>query len=79
MNDYSIPHTCVSRTLTVAADLDAVRILDGQTVIATHPRSFDRGQQVELPEHIETLVEHTGLTSSVGNRSSGKASRRTCS
>jgi len=43
LNDYSIPHDYVSRTLTVAADLGAVRILDGQTVIATHPRSFDRG------------------------------------
>jgi hypothetical protein len=58
LNDYSIPHDCVSRTLTVVADLETVRILDGQAVIATHPRSFDRHQQVELPEHIETLVEH---------------------
>jgi len=58
LNDYSIPHTCVSRTLTVAADLDTVRILDGQAVIATHPRSFDRGQQIECPEHVETLVAH---------------------
>lgn len=57
-NDYSIPHDCVARTLTVAADLDVVRILDGQTVIATHPRSFDRGQQIECAEHIETLVAH---------------------
>lgn len=44
-NDYSIPHTCVRRTLTVAADLATVRVLDGPTVIATHPRTFDRGQQ----------------------------------
>lgn len=57
-NDYSIPHACVSRTLTVAADLATVRILDGQVVIATHPRSFDRQQQIECPEHIATLVEH---------------------
>lgn len=58
LNDYSIPHDCVSRTLTVAADLKTVRILDGQTVIATHPRSFDRQQQIECPEHIATLVKH---------------------
>jgi transposase len=57
-NDYSIPHDCVSRTLTVAATLRVVRILDGQAVIATHPRSFDRGQQIECTKHIETLVEH---------------------
>ena len=58
LNDYSIPHTCVARTLTVTASLDHVRILDGQAVVATHPRSFDRRQQIERPEHVATLVEH---------------------
>lgn len=58
LNDYSIPHACVARTLTVAASPDQVRILDGQTVIATHPRSYDRRQQIEIPGHIATLVEH---------------------
>ena len=58
LNDYSIPHTRVARTLTVAATLDQVRILDGQTVIATHPRSYDRRQQIEIPEHIATLTLH---------------------
>ncbi len=57
-NDYSIPHTCVRRTLTVAADLATVRVLDGPTVIATHPRTFDRGQQIEQPAHIEALVSY---------------------
>jgi len=58
LNDYSIPHTCVARTLSVAASPQEVRILDGQTVVATHPRSYDRRQQIELPEHIATLVEY---------------------
>jgi len=58
LNDYSIPHTCVVRQLTVAASLNQVRILEGQNVIATHPRSFDRRQQIEQPEHIAALVEH---------------------
>jgi transposase len=58
LNDYSIPHTCVARTLTVAANPKEVRILDGQTVLAAHPRSYDRRQQIELPEHIATLVDH---------------------
>ena len=56
LNDYSIPHTCVARRLTVAATLEQVRILDGQTLIATHPRSYDRRQQIEIPEHIADLV-----------------------
>ena len=58
LNDYSIPHTCVARTLTVAATIEQVRILDGQTLIATHLRSYDRRQQIEIPAHIATLVEH---------------------
>lgn len=56
LNDYSIPHTCVSRSLTVSATPDEVRILDGQAVIATHPRSYDRRQQIEIPGHIAALV-----------------------
>ena len=56
LNDYTIPHTHVNRTLTLLASLDTVRILDGQALIATHPRSFDRGVQIEEPAHIEALV-----------------------
>lgn len=56
LNDYSIPHTCVARSLTVSATPDEVRILEGQAVIATHPRSYDRQQQIEMPEHIAALV-----------------------
>ena len=55
-NDYSVPHTHVQRTLTVSACLTTVRILDGPTVIATHPRSFDRGAQIEDPAHVAALV-----------------------
>lgn len=57
LNDYSIPHDRIGRTLTVVADLDTVRILDGLDLIASHPRTFDKGQQVEDPEHIEGLRE----------------------
>ena len=56
LNDYSIPHTHVRRTLTVLATLDTVRIFDGQTLLASHPRSFDRGAQIEQPGHIEALI-----------------------
>jgi len=58
LNDYSIPHTHVQRDLTVLASLDTVRILEGHSPIATHRRSFDRGQQIEDPVHIETLTAH---------------------
>ena len=58
LNDYSIPHPYVRRTLVVLASLDTVRIADAGDVIAEHPRSFDRGQQIEHATHIQALVEH---------------------
>ena len=58
LNDYSIPHACVTRMLTVAATIKQVRILDGQTLVATHPRSYDRRQQIEIPAHLASLVDH---------------------
>ena len=57
LNDYSIPPTHVRRTLEVVASPEQVRILDGTTVRATHQRSYNKGQQIEDPEHIEALVE----------------------
>jgi hypothetical protein len=57
LNDYSVPHEHVRRTLTVVASLDTVRILDGAEVIATHARCWDRGQQVEDEAHEAALVE----------------------
>ena len=55
-NDYSVPHTLVRKTLVVLASLDRVRILDGNEVVAEHERSWDRGQQIENPRHIEALA-----------------------
>jgi transposase len=58
LNDYSIPHTHVQRPLTVVADLDQVRILDGAQVLASHPRSYDKRAQVEVTAHVAALVAH---------------------
>ncbi len=58
LNDYSVPHDCVARSLTVTATLQTVRVLDGQTLVACHARSFDRGDQIEAPEHLEALLAH---------------------
>lgn len=56
LNDYSVPHEHVRKTLVVCADLSMVRILAGQTVVATHARSYDKGRQIEDPQHVEALV-----------------------
>lgn len=57
LNDYSVPPAYVRTTLVVVASLETVRILAGNHLLVTHPRSFDRGQQIEHPAHIEELVE----------------------
>lgn len=57
LNDYSVPHTHVQRELQVVAAIDTVRIVDGATVLAVHPRSYDRGLRVEDPQHLQALVE----------------------
>lgn len=68
LNDYSVPHDRVKRTVTVLADLETVRITDGTELIASHARSWDRGQQLEIPAHLERLAaektrarQHRGL------------------
>jgi transposase len=57
LNDYSIPHIKVRRWLTVLADPREVRIADAGQIIARHPRSYDKGQQIEDEAHIRALVE----------------------
>jgi transposase len=57
LNDYTVPHTAVRRVLTVLADEKSLRIVDGQEVLASHQRSYDRDQQIEEPSHIQNLVE----------------------
>ena len=57
LNDYSIPHTHVQKSLTVRASLNRVRILDGAEVIAEHSRSQAKGEQIEQQSHIDALCE----------------------
>lgn len=57
LNDYSIPHTHVRRVLNVVASLTEVRVLDGAEVLARHPRSYDKGAQIEDPAHLAALTE----------------------
>jgi hypothetical protein len=60
-NDYSVPHTHVRRDLVVVATDERVRVLDPDDLVgkplADHPRSFDRDQRVEQPEHLLALID----------------------
>jgi hypothetical protein len=68
LNDYSLPHQHVRKTLLVLAELDTVRIADGHEVIAEHRRCWGRGEVIEDEAHVKALQqrkqharEHRGL------------------
>jgi transposase len=52
LNDYSVPPDFVGKPVTVMASPNTVRILHGTDEIASHPRSFDKGQLVVNQKHI---------------------------
>ena len=57
LNDYSVPHTQVQRSVTVLASLTQVRVLNGSEVIAEHPRVYGKAEQIENPAHIDALID----------------------
>jgi transposase len=57
LNDYSVPAAHVQRTLTMLAEPQELRIVDGVHILACHRRSYDKGAQIEDPAHIQALVE----------------------
>jgi transposase len=55
-NDYSIPHSLVRKPLTLIASDKQLRILDGNTQVAQHPRCWDLRQQIEDSSHLAALA-----------------------
>lgn len=55
-NRYSIPHLYASQKLTLKTYPDRVSIFHHETLIATHPRSYDRRQDVHNPDHTKELL-----------------------
>jgi transposase len=56
LNDNSIPHDRVRRSLTVVASSTVVRIIDGVDEIASHPRCWGKGKQIEDASHVQELA-----------------------
>jgi hypothetical protein len=51
-----VPETYAERTLTLVADDQAIRLLDGATCVARHPRSYAKRQVIEEPAHRAELI-----------------------
>jgi transposase len=56
-NDYSIPYTLTEKPLTLAASDTGVRVLDGDQLVATHERCWERGRQIEDAAHLAGLAQ----------------------
>jgi transposase len=56
LNDYSIPPEFCRKALTLMASDVEVKILDGQTELSRHPRSYDRGECIDAQAHTEAII-----------------------
>jgi transposase len=57
-NKYSVPAKYAYRRVSVKAYADRVCIYHEHELIARHPRSYDRRQDIEDPEHPKALLAH---------------------
>ena len=55
-NHYSVPARYAGKLLTLKAYADRVCIYDADQLLARHPRSMDRHQDIEEPEHAKQLL-----------------------
>lgn len=55
-NRYSVPARYAGQRLTLKAYADRVCIYDGDQLIVRHPRSMDRHQDIEDPDHAQQLL-----------------------
>jgi transposase len=57
LNDYSVPHRFVQRSLTILATPETVKVLNGIEEVARHARSFGKGCQIEESRHVDELAD----------------------
>jgi transposase len=55
-NRYSVPAACASAQLTLKLYAERLRLFDGERLVAEHVRSFERGRDIEQPEHAAELI-----------------------
>lgn len=56
-NRYSVPSNYALRVVTLVVDDHSVRVINGNEVIAEHPRSWGRRQIFEKPEHRAAVLD----------------------
>ncbi len=56
-NTYSVPPNLVSQSVTLRANEDRLRVFLGEKEVATHPRCWHAGEDIELPAHREAALK----------------------
>jgi transposase len=56
-NDYSAPSQYVGKALTLVASEAKIRILDGAAELASHQRSYSKGERISEAKHFANLHE----------------------
>jgi transposase len=59
-NRYSVPPECAGQLLTLKLCAEHVRLFAGPRPVAEHPRSHERHQDIEHPDHVRTLLHERG-------------------
>jgi len=54
-NTYTVPPWAIDKKLTLKADNETVTIYHKQKAVATHHRSWEKKQRIELPSHTEQV------------------------
>jgi len=52
-----VSHKLVGKSVHLRADDERVRVVDGTTVVAEHPRCWDRRRAIEARDHIDAMLE----------------------
>jgi hypothetical protein len=55
-NRYSVPPLYASQPLTLKLDPDQLSLFHHEKLVATHPRHYDRRQNIVHPDHLKELV-----------------------
>lgn len=59
-NRYSVPPSSAGQLLTLKLSVDKVRLFNADTFVAEHARSYEKNQDFEQPDHVQTLLHERG-------------------
>jgi len=59
-NRYSVPPASAGQLLTLKLSMDRLRLFAGEQLVAEHLRSYEKQQDLEQPDHVQTLLHERG-------------------